>query len=288
MNQRLKGVLYTLAAGLIYGFTPILCAITYQNGNDALSMTFFRNLLILPFLAWMLYKDKISLRLEGGKVLPVLLTALFGTLLTTLLLYGSYVYIGVGTATSLHFFYPVLVTLVCLWIYHDRIEAKQWQALLLGTVGVLILIDPSSKANLIGIALALGSACTFSLYLVIIEKKRLSRLPGPLLAFWLCMFVSVVLAIQSLFLVPIVWVQPLGNYLLMLVVSFLVAFVALSFLQKGIGILGSSQAALFSLSEPLSSIVFGILFLKEEFSLVKLAGCVLILGGVLLLAKKKT
>ncbi|MGL4373401.1 MAG: DMT family transporter, partial [Turicibacter sp.] len=49
MNQT-KGVILTIVAALIFGFTPILAKITYGLGSNGINLTFFRACLALPIL----------------------------------------------------------------------------------------------------------------------------------------------------------------------------------------------------------------------------------------------
>ena len=55
-----KGIVYTLVSALLYGFTPILGYVTYSLGNDPITLTFFRNILTIPVLLFIIFKNKIS------------------------------------------------------------------------------------------------------------------------------------------------------------------------------------------------------------------------------------
>jgi drug/metabolite transporter (DMT)-like permease len=69
-------------------------------------------------------------------------------------------------------------------------------------------------------------------------------------------------------------------------VAIMAQWLAVVFLQQGISVLGSSLASLFSMFEPVSCLVFGALLLNETVVIAQAIGCVLILGGVLLLIKE--
>lgn len=45
--MKIKGVLSVIISAFLYGFTPILASLTYEMGNNSLSMTFYRNLFAL-------------------------------------------------------------------------------------------------------------------------------------------------------------------------------------------------------------------------------------------------
>ena len=49
-NQVYKGIIFTAASAVIFGFTPILARISYDGGANGITMTFLRCLLSLPIL----------------------------------------------------------------------------------------------------------------------------------------------------------------------------------------------------------------------------------------------
>jgi drug/metabolite transporter (DMT)-like permease len=67
-----------------------------------------------------------------------------------------------------------------------------------------------------------------------------------------------------------------------LIVSICTSFLAFAMLQLGIRELGATTAALFCLLEPITSILSGVRLLGEEMTFRKAAGCLLVLGAVVL------
>ena len=281
-----KGIFLTVLSALIYGFTPVLCSITYNYGNNALTLTFFRSLLIIPLLIVLMIVNKIDFKCDYHELLKIIFVGLFGSVFTTLLLYSSYRYIGVGTSTTLHFMYPLFVTLLCHFVFHDKLSKIQIIALGIALSGVFCFIDINDLVKIKGIVMALVSGFTFSLYLVGIEKLNLAKMNNYKLSLYLAITVCVSLFIFGSITNQFVFDHPIISYGLMLVIAFFAQFVAVICLKMGIEYLGSSLASMFSMFEPVSSVVFGCLFLNESITFVKMIGCILILSGVLLLIKK--
>ncbi|MDD6525765.1 MAG: DMT family transporter [Firmicutes bacterium] len=281
-----KGIFLTVLSALIYGFTPVLCSITYNYGNNALTLTFFRSLLIIPLLIVLMIVNKIDFKCDHHELLRIIFVGLFGSVFTTLLLYSSYRYIGVGTSTTLHFMYPLFVTLLCHFVFHDKLSKIQIIALGIALSGVFCFIDINDLVKIKGIIMALVSGFTFSLYLVGIEKLNLAKMNNYKLSLYLAITVCVSLFIFGSITDQFVFDQSIISYGLMLVIAFLAQFVAVICLKMGIEYLGSSLASMFSMFEPVSSVVFGCLFLNESITFIKMIGCILILSGVLLLIKK--
>lgn len=43
-----KGTSYSILSALVFGLTPILVSLSYALGSDALTLTFYRNLMAIP------------------------------------------------------------------------------------------------------------------------------------------------------------------------------------------------------------------------------------------------
>ena len=284
--MRTKGIIYVLISALIYGFTPVLCSMTYDMGNTPLTLTFFRSFFVLPVLAILMKKDHISMKITKNELGRVFVIALFGAVLTTLLLYSSYQYIAVGTATTLHFLYPLFVTLICHFIYRDSMRKTQIIALVISLIGVGFFINLNDLSAIQGIIMALISGFTFSIYLVGIEKFGVSDMHSYKLSFYIAMWVCICLIIVNVFTGQFNFNQPLLSYGLMVIVAILAQFVAVVMLKEGIAIIGSSLASMFSMAEPVSSVIFGAIFLSESITIMQIIGCVMIMIGVSMLLKK--
>lgn len=281
-----KAIILTIVSALIYGFTPVLCSLTYAGGNTPYSLTFFRSLFVLPVLGGLLIKNKISLKLNKDEFIKMVIIGLFGAVFTTLLLYSSYTYIGVGTATTLHFMYPLFVLIICHFIYKDHITKKQYSSLLLAMIGIICFINFNDFSKIQGIVMALLSGITFAVYMVGIEKAGLSTMNNYKLSFYLAATVSVSLLVINIFTNQIVFVQPMSNYALMLCIGLLASFIALIFLKIGIQELGSTLASMFCLFEPISSVIFGFFLLNESVDIMKILGCLFIVAAMALLVMK--
>lgn len=284
--MRTKGIFLTVLSAIIYGFTPVLCSITYSYGNNPITLTFFRGFIILPILTGLMLKDKISFKCSLEELIKIVFVALFGSVITTLLLYSSYQYLDVGTSTTLHFMYPLFVTLICHYAYKDVLTKRHIIALILALIGIATFINFNDFNKIKGIIFALTSGITFSIYLVGIEKLKLSRMNDYKLSFYLALVMTISLFTFGSLTNQLVFNQPIQSYALIICVAILAQLIAVICLKKGIGYLGSSLASMFSMFEPVSSVVFGFVFLNESITILKLVGCCFILGGVSLLIKK--
>jgi len=283
-SSRAVGILFVFLSAVIFGFTPVLAGISYQGGNNGVNMAFLRALLPLPILLVMG-----SMQARGKK--PTCAQLRTGALLgcmqfgCTILLYSAYSFISVGVATTLHFLYPLLV--VCWRVLADRKRpgALKLAGLGLGLAGVVCLLERGEGAlDPTGVALALLSSVFFAAYMLFLQKEN--RQPMPLYQLTsiisatgvvVCGAAGLGLGKLTLMLTPEAWGYAAACALL-------VTIGGSTLLQAGVRRVGDADASIYSLLEPLTSILFGMMLLGEDFSLRKGISCLLILAGLLVTA----
>ena len=257
----------------------------YDYGATSMTVVFFRSLFVLPILAIIMYNQKISFHISKFDLKNVAIIAILGSGLTTILLFSSYNYIDIGCATTLHFLYPVFVSLLCFFIYKQKISKQKQVALGLALLGALCFFDLSANAKPIGLIMAIASAFTYAFYMVQLEKTRLAHENAYKVSFYLAAFIAIETLVCSI-VYPIHFVMPWEAYGLLIVLAIMSSFLAVVLLQKGIQYLGSSTASLFCLFEPITSVVCGWLILGEALTLSKIIGCALILTALIIMSRK--
>lgn len=282
--MKAKGILFTILSALLFGVTPVLASMSYELGSNPLTLTFYRNLLVIPILAVIMLARKSSFRIDRKTLLNILVIGCLGRGVTTLMLYSAYDYVGIGTATTLHFLYPVFVALICLLFYKDKLDRWKILALAIAAGGVLFFLE---KGNLSegwpGLLLAAGSGLTYAFYMVGMEKKGLSEMDPFQISFYMAMAVSVGMLAYNIPVKQIVFALPPKAFLLTLVVAVCTSLLAVVFLQIGIKHLNATVAAIFCLFEPIACSISGLLFLHEKMTIAKILGSLLILAAVVII-----
>lgn len=278
-----RGVLFTVLSALLFGITPVLASWSYALGSTPETLTFYRNLLVVPLLLVLLLARRKPLAVSRPTLVKLLAVGVLGRGLTTLLLYCSYPYIGVGMSTCLHFLYPVFTALLCRLLFREALGRRKLIALAAATAGTVCFLELSQSAYLAGVALAVISALTYSVYLVGLDKLELSRLDPMVVSFYMALGVSAGMLLYNLPTGSIVFALPPAAFALTAVVAVCTSLLAVSFLQMGVRYLSASTAAILSLFEPVTSALCGVLLLHEAFSPAKLAGSLLILAAILLM-----
>lgn len=287
IRMKIKGILFTVLSALLYGFTPVLASITYDMGNTPLTMTFFRNLFAGIFLLGFIQYKKIDLKVVKGDIKNLLFVSVIGVLLSNILLYSSYSYIGVGSTTTLHFTYPIFVALFARFFFKEEIHTRKKIVLVMASIGVLFFIDVKDMVNMVGIFYAVLSGVFYAFYMVWMEKKNLASQNPYKISFYICLFSAITLTISNFFFKFLVFdLSPLA-YILIIISAIATSFLATVFLQLGIHEIGSTSAALFCLVEPITSIISGAIILNETLNISKVVGCIIIFLAISLLTIDK-
>ena len=278
-----KGYIYTALSAIIFGLMPLLTKIIIARGATSLTIAFFRVFYVTIVLFFVLKIKKIDLHLEKRKLRSAILTSIFGSGLTIIILNESYNYVDTGIATSLHFLYPLFVAILCCFFYGEKIKKKQIISLSFALGGILCFMS-KGNGSLFGCFLAIASGLTYAFYLVNMDKTGLVKMNALKLSFYLALFTTIEIFAINLFVQDIVFKMDVFSYGLLLVLALSSSFLATVLLQKGVLLLGSTRASFICLLEPVTSMIVGILWLNEALTLNKgLGGFAIIISLIIFL-----
>lgn len=283
MNKT-KGLTFGILAGFIYGFTPILGKLTYLEGSNPISLTFYRNLLSIPFFFVMLKYNNVPLKVTKSQTKQLAILGLLASA-TALSLYGSYNYISVGMSTTIHYIYPVLVTAACIIIFGEKISRDKVVSLILSTMGITLFFEGS--INITGILIAFMSGVFFAGYLLFMDKSGLNTIYQFKITFYTAAFSSMYLFIFGIISKNLVFTMTFKGWFFTVLVAVFVSFLANTFVALGVKYVGPTVTSIVGMLEPITSIVMGILFINEPITLRNILACVLILLGVLIVSLSK-
>lgn len=272
-----EGILYTCASAVLFGIAPLLTLIVYKEGADSMTAVFYRSLFAVIMLAIFCKIKPISFMLPKRQLADIAIAALLGSGLTIILLFYSYEYIDTGTATSLHFLYPIFVALMCRLLFHEHLGKQKCISLVLAFISILFFLSDAKQGGMIGYLTAICSSITYAFYMVYLDKHKLTEIPSFLLSFYLNLFLVFETLVCHCMMPQINFVLTPKGYFFSVLLSLCASLLAVVWLQKGIRYLGSTTAALFCLFEPITSLIIGVLFLKESFTAAKLLASALII-----------
>ena len=167
-----------IITGITYGLNPLFAVPLMNNGASIESILFFRYTFAVVLLASFLILTRQSFRITARQAGVLLALGLLYTS-SSIFLFEAYNYIASGLATTLIFLYPVLVAIIMVFL---RVVPSWpvWLSIAATFGGVIIMTQGSGgdSLNPIGIALSLGSALVYALFIVIINRsKAMPRYP---------------------------------------------------------------------------------------------------------------
>jgi drug/metabolite transporter (DMT)-like permease len=185
---------------------------------------------------------------------------------------------------------PAFVLLFAAWILGERITTARLAALLVATLGVVVVIDPrtaqfSSNMFLGNISLV-AAALTWALYSVLVRKVtfQLAVLPATMVFFWGGLFVSVPASAWELAAAPIgtiTWGVILGVIYLGVISTALAMFLW----NKAFATIEAGAASLTFFAQPVVGASLGWLFLGDQITPGFIVGGLLIGLGIWLAAR---
>lgn len=281
-SHHATAMIQTILSALLFGVTPVLASWTFDMGSNANTLTFYRNLLVVPVLIVVMLVKHIPFGVTMRELLLLSGVGIGFRATTTFMLYQSYTYIPVGTATTLHFMYPMLTAVVGFVLFGVRLRSAKILALVIAVIGVGLFADRADAGALPGLLLALASAVTYAFYLTGMDQTSLRTMNGTKVACYMGLLNALAVLVVDQASHQIVFVLPPRAMLYTFIIAMCTSFVAFWLLQRGIQVLGAPTASIFCLFEPLGSVVAGALFLKEHLSVRSVFGCICVLGAVLL------
>lgn len=274
------GTLLTIASALIFGLTPMLNTATYDMGGSPMTMTFYRSFIALPIIFVILKIRKVPLRISVREAAELAVTGAFN-IATSILLFSSYAYIGVGMGTTLHFLYPVFTIALGYLLFRDRLGKVKIISLVMATVG-MGMATGSSGFNITGVTVAAASGLTYAGYLLALEKTSIKTMDNMKAMLYICIFSCIFTLGCDVFAHDITFILPLRAMIYTVIFAVLNSCVAHVILIKGVKYIGAGNASIYSMFEPVSSVIGGMLILRETITPLKTLSCIIIFTAVLI------
>ena len=185
MNVKVKGYALGALAAAAYGMNPLFALPLYKDGMDPYSVLFFRYLFAIPILGIMLKARGRSFALARRDIVPLVVMGLLLSL-SSLSLFLSYNYMEAGIASTLLFVYPIMVAMIMVIFFHERITALTASCILVALVGIALLYRGSDGATLdtTGVAWVMVSSLSYALYIVGVNRPRLKGIATLKLTFY--------------------------------------------------------------------------------------------------------
>ncbi len=283
MKQK-KATLQLVTAMFIFGTIGIFRKyIPLESGVLAM----MRGIIGMLFLLSVLWGQKKSLHkvaIRQNIVLLLISGVLIG--FNWILLFESYRYTTVATATLCYYMAPVIVMLVSPFVLKEKLNAKKMVCILVALVGMalvsgIIKTGISAVAEMKGILLGLSAAILYAS--VILANKKIKDIPAydktivqlGMAALALLPYVCYKQEVSIKGITPIV-------IAMLLFVGIVHTGIAYKLYFGSMKDLKAQTIAIFSYIDPIVAIFLSAMMLKEEMGSLEIIGAVCILGATLI------
>lgn len=293
MSAARAGLALAVLGAVGFSGKAIIVKLAYRHGVDAVTLLMLRMAFALPLfvaLAWWAGRGRPALTARDWRVVALL--GFLGYYLASFLDFAGLQHVTASLERLILYLNPTLVLLLGWLLHRQRVSAGQLRALALSYAGIVVTFGHELRVEgghvALGAALVFGSALSYALYLVLSgqEVRRLGalRLTGlaSTVACVLCLLQFLLLRpVDTLWtLAPPVWGLSVLNATLCTVVPVVMVMMAVERI-------GASAAAQAGMIGPVTTVLLGIVLLGEPLTPWVVAGTVLVLAGVGLLARQR-
>lgn len=236
-------------------------------------------------LAFLLYRQ-VSLRISWGDFFRIGMLSLM-YVLSAWSLFASYKYISSGVATSFVYTNPIWCSVIGMLFFKERMTWRKAIALLLTTLGVMLLsgfFADDARFSGLGVMLGLWAGITYGIYLVLLPRLRISKMPSLKLTFYIFFIALLIVTVYALVVeggfdeVPDTktWIN------LMLLGVLPTAFSNIC-VTMALRLVDTTAVAILGAFEPLTAMVIGIVVLGEPCGVATIMGVLMVLAAVTIL-----
>ncbi|WP_231565525.1 DMT family transporter [Psychroserpens sp. Hel_I_66] len=261
---------------VISAFAFALLNVFVKNLNqfNVYQIVFFRSLGSLFFTIPFLLRNKIPML--GKKKNLLLFRGIVGFVAMSLF-FASLKHLSMGSAVSIRYVSPIFAALFALVLLKEKIKYLQWLCFAIAFSGVLILKGFDVNLDGIGLFYAILSAFFTGLVFIIIRKIGNSDHPIVIVNYFMVIatFFGGILAISE-------WMTPIGMEWVVLFSLGVFGYFGQYYMTKAFQIAEVNQVAPLKYIEVIFTMIIGVIWLNETYTLISLLAIFLILLGLVL------
>jgi len=282
MKDIVKGYLCAFISAFTYGLIPLFMIPIKKEESFSVDATlFYRFLIASGAIVFFLFYQKERLRISFREMLIMSLLGLLYAL-SAEFLFLAYDYLSPGIASTIFFSYPIIVALVLILFYKEKLTIPTLLSLLLVVVGVGVLsIKKGEALNYIGLGISLLGALVYALYILIVNKVRIES-SGVKISFYSMLFSSLYFLVKSLLLRESITISSwalAGDLTLFAIITTSLSLVTLVYAVRYIG---STPTAIMGAFEPIVAVLISVGLFGEQLTPSLVIGGMVIITGVLI------
>lgn len=279
----ITGVAFAIISSATFGLIPLFSIPLLGRGIGSPTILCYRFLLAALAMAVVMLLTHRKFRLELSKLGTVaILSILYAS--TAILLIESYDYIPSGIATTIHFLYPLAVTLTMSWLFGEKTTATTYIAVVVSLVGVGLLAWGNHTEGDFhkGVTLSLLTVISYAAYIIGIMRSRASTIDSLVLTFYVLVIGAALFFIYALSTTGIEAIHHWSDWRDLVMLALICTVLSDYTLILAIKRIGSTMTSILGSMEPLTAVIVGVVYFGEHFDSSSVAGLILIIIAVVL------
>jgi len=294
MSKRLNyspvtiGFLFAFASAALFAIRPIFVKLIYAEGVDSTTLIAFRMLFSIPIYAllliWFLRDPQQRAKLNVKNVAAICGIGMFGYYAASFLDLIGLQYVTAQLGRMVLYTYPTFVVLLGAALFNKPITKRVIASLLITYIGVAIIfghdLSEFGEEVLIGSLFILGSAVTFSFYLLF--SKSLINQVGSRLFTCIALIAASIGILLHYSLTRSISAPQINQVALIyiLIIAIFCTVIPSFFTTSAVARIGADKTGIVAMVGPAFTSTFAVLILAENFTVYHALGIAITIFGI--------
>ncbi len=282
MREQKKAGLMLSIAMIIFGTLGLFTRnITVASSELALYRAVLATCMVVGYLV--LTRKSLEIKKIKKDIFPLMASGI-AMGINWILLFEAYKYTTISTATISYYFAPVIVTVVCCFLFHEKLTAKKMTCFIMSTIGLILTVGIENLgyggSDIKGVMFGVSAAVFYAT--VILLNKSIRNVAG--LERTLFQFLSCILVMGPYVLMTsgvTLYKLDTKGWASLLVVGLVHTGMAYCLYFSSLKDLPGQEAAILSYIDPMVAVFMSVFLLGESITVLQVVGAVFILGFTL-------
>lgn len=283
LSQRTLGYTAALLSSATFGLIPLFTVPLMHDGMATESILVYRFAFATLVVAMIMKWKGISFR-ETAKHLRLLLALSILYFCSAFFLINGYRSMPSGVATVIHFMYPIMVALLMLILFRQKLSKRTFFSLFMAFFGVVLIsgvIGTSGlKVGLVEIGLVAFSGFCYATYIVVVNRSGVDKVPMWRFTFYIMLFSTLLFSLMAIGKQDLQLPTSAQSWVLLFLLGVVPTVISNIFLVIAIPLIGSTATSIMGVLEPLTAVIVGVVVLGEHLTPSSSLGIITILFAV--------
>jgi drug/metabolite transporter (DMT)-like permease len=282
---QLVGALLCIGSAAAFGCMAIFGKLAYEAGVGVMTLLVVR-FVLASLVLWAIAavrRGRVQLPRGRGLAFALGLGAV-GYTAQSALFFSALTRIDASLAALVLYTFPAMVTLGAVALGRDRLDRVRVAALGLAFAGLVLVlfVGGSTSPDAVGVALALGAAVAYTVY-ILTSETVLSRTEPLGLTALVCSGATMTLVVAGVGSKSIDFGFDAVGWLWLAAIAVVSTVMAIVLFFAGLARVGPSRASIISSVEPIVTVALAFAVFGEQLATAQIAGGLLVLVSVVLL-----